>query len=268
MTAAALLAILLAAGPGRAAVGAAGMHLLDLPLSARQAGSGNAVTGAEDDILAAWTNPAVLANQRVRVDVATMGGLLFLGSAASVRSCALAAGWRLDPAWVGAVHVATTGASFDEIDGFGDKTGDKVGERLIVAGMTVAGRIGMLRAGLTAHAVSGEVVGTVHTVPAVDLGAAMVSGSMSAGVAVRNLWPARRSGDSPEMRGGVGTGLGARFAVRIDYVARSRRTGGVDVGGEWTPDPMVVFRTGVANIGNGGQFTIGMTLRVPWTMID
>ena len=72
-----------------------GAAFLNAPVSVRQIGMGGVSTGGSD-LLRAWSNPAVLAEQRTRGQAALTGASVFGGEFTTIGS---GASWMLTPSW-------------------------------------------------------------------------------------------------------------------------------------------------------------------------
>lgn len=119
-----LLAAIFAIGLARA--GAAedvsqGGALLNAPLSIRQLGMGNTSIGG-DDVMRAWSNPALLAARENGGELALNGGSYFMGTSA----LGVGAGKTVSPRWSLGALFSLNGFSAPEIGYDGYETGGEI----------------------------------------------------------------------------------------------------------------------------------------------
>ena len=231
---------------------ATGAAFLNVPISVRQLGLGQASVGG-GDVLRAWSNPALLVERSRQGEVALNGASMFDG-----QQTTMGAGG----AWMLGKDVAVGGlfsgysVSVDEVNEDGYTTGT-VDRSCMGAGLSSAMRYGAFAAGVTAKFVSDAVVGNEVSTVAVDVGLSASSGRWGAGVAVRNLGGGLRSeaGVSEalpmEIRGG-GSFLvkEIRTILAVEYAGAAEEEPVIGGGAEWWPTGNFGLRAGANVIGS------------------
>ena len=142
-----------------------GASLLAVPMSVRQAGLGGVSLGG-NDIMRAWSNPALLADQGAKYELALSGAQMF-----GERNLA-GRGWgqAFDSSWTGAAFASTSGISAREIGADGLETGVTLAHDVVFGGLSFAWRGESLRAGVTGMGVSETVAGIPATAVLGDAG--------------------------------------------------------------------------------------------------
>jgi len=248
------------------AAGTVGAQFLNLPLSVRQMGMGNVSVGGRD-VLRAWSNPSLLADQARRGEVAFNGASMFGGDQTTF---GFGAGWLLSPGWNVAALVSSYAVGVPEVGADGKEMGADLDRSLIAGGLAGAGSLGFAHVGVTVKMVSDSVLGDAASAVAADVGLSAVWESFSAGFAYRNLGPSLRAGEDPgdeaevlpaELRGGVAFHLTSiRVSAGAEYAQTRGRDGRVGLGAEWWPVKALAVRAGVANVADAaGQVTAGLS---------
>lgn len=252
-----------------------GMAVLAIPMSVRQQGMGNVGLGG-DDIMKAWSNPALLADQGTQGEVALNGASMFGGEQTAG---GVGAGWR-------AGSYLTMGAlanyytlSAPELDELGNTVGTSLSQDTASVGAVGAFRYRALRAGVTLKYVTESLVQDRTNGYAGDLGVALVVGPAIVAASVRNLGTKLRSDEAlgisenlpTEYRAGaVMRFKGAGFSAGAEYVKPVRLDGSVGAGAEWWPAKYFAVRAGVAELGGkaGMQMTAGISARWSGITVD
>lgn len=235
-----------------------GATTLRFPLSVQQMAMGSVSLGG-NDVLRAWTNPAILAHQETQGQAALTGGALFGGLQ---KTGGLGAGWKLkDNLTVGGLLSYHT-ISVSELDLFGDPVGGDLGQSTIAAGITGAYQRDWLALGTTLKYVSESIDGDSASSVATDLGAIVSWQDFSVGISGRNLGQALRDESGVqetlpvEARIGVGYSILAdnpltgAFAMGIDYVMPKDQDPQASLGWAWWPGQRHVgLRLGVTGLG-------------------
>jgi len=261
-----LLALAAAGYVGEAAASSTGASFLNVSLSVREMGMGNMSVGA-GDVLGAWSNPAVLADQPTRGQAALTGSSMFAGQQSTF---GLGASWLLSPAWSVGVLASSCSLSAPEVDATGGEVAADLERSLLAAGVASAWRLGPARAGVTLKAVSDTVLGDRATAAAVDAGVAASFGGTTVGAAYRNLGPSLRTAGEPgtfaeslpgELRAGAAYRLaGIRLTAGAELVQAAGEPSRIALGAEWWPSGRFGLRAGTADVGDaGGQITLGLS---------
>ena len=252
----------------------AGAAFLNVPVSVRQIGMGGVSTGGFD-LLRAWSNPAVLAEQRTRGQAALTGASVFGGEFTTIGS---GASWLLTPSWsVGAMYSGFT-ANYDEVDEYGETKGGRY-RSVSSIGAASAWRVGPARAGVMLKMVNDSVFDQTASALAADVGVTVSVAGATAGVAYRNLGPSLRTAGAPgtyeeslpaELRAGVAYELAAaRVSAGAEFAAAVGEPSRIAVGVEWRPVARFAVRAGTANLSDaGGQLTLGLSAELRSFALD
>jgi len=252
-----------------------GMSVLALPMSVRQMGMGYVVPGGRD-FLRGWSNPALIADQETRGEVAVNGASMWGGQETTG---GLGVGWRLGPSWVvgGMLNYCALGAP--ELDASGNEAGRRLSQDTASAGVATAWRYHALRAGTTVKQVSEKLTGDSTSVTAADLGAALVHEGFSLAASIRNVGPKLRSIDGTgmaeflptEMRLGASAGLPSwNLIACVDYVRPAGLESSAGAGAEWWPSKSFAIRGGARGLGGKDsiQLTGGLSARYRGLTLD
>ena len=236
-----------------------GAPFLTLPLSVRQIGMGDVSLGG-NDIMRAWTNPALLAGQDRQWELGFTGASLFGGLE---RGIGMGAGWRFAPEWVAGFFVSDYSVVFNEVDESGNELSGNTGRRTTAAAFTLATRLWNNCLGFTAKRIAdGGVGGGTESLSAFAFDAGWFASwkDYFLGAAARNIGGKLRGADSatPE---GVSLPAEGRVAfsrrfvqwnvlVGLEYVdTGSADTGGINSGVDWWPVDSFGLRAGAAGLG-------------------
>jgi hypothetical protein len=242
----------LAAVPARAEMG--GLYL-NMPLSVRQMGMGNASLGG-GDCLGAWSNPALLAGRASRGEVALGGGSLFGGLESAFGA---GAAWQLTPRFTVGLHVSSYSMSFGQTDAWGDAKGESVERNHVAVGPAVAVAGRWWRAGVAVRIVNDIVAGNSANATAADAGILVDVGPATVGLALRSMGPDLRAAgaaasEAEQLPGQLRVGAAWRLAGLGVTLAGEYAQAGVDkgsgVGVEWQAAKMLAVRAGAAGIGS------------------
>lgn len=248
-----------------------GAAVLAMPLSVRQMGMGNVTMGGRD-MLRAWTNPAVLADQETTGEASVNGASMFQGQQ---KNGGLGVGWRMTPQWVVGGLLAYHTLSVPEIDALGNQLASDLSQETIAAGVTSALSTGPFRIGATLKAVSESLVQNRATTAALDIGfmgvlAASSARIMTIGVSVRNIGPNLRRIDDANLTAVLPREMRAGFSyayqpwglsVGLEYTKPVKLDAGIGVGIDWWPIRSLGLRAGVADVGtpDGLRYTVGIS---------
>jgi len=242
------------------AVDQAGGAFLVLPLSVRQTGLGGVSVGGED-IMRAWSNPALLAGPAARAEVA-FGGSSLLGNLED--EAVLGAGWR--PARGIAIGVlgCDYSARIAGVDATGAPTGVDLDRRVSSGGGGAAFQIEGFRAGFLVRAVADRIMTDTVTVGAADFGVAASDLGFTGGFAYRNVGWSGAMTLPRALSGGLAyRNDRARLTTAVELVMvrdQATRTSG---GLEWWPITQLGIRAGAADFRDmGGQFTCGLSAQL------
>jgi len=251
-----------------------GAQFLNSPLSVREAGMGQVSMGSSD-ILRAWSNPALLADQDTRGTVGMSGGSLFGGDLTGI---GVGAGWLASPSWAVGAAGMSFNSSFAEVNGDGDETGTSVNQGVMAAGLGAAWRGSWLKAGVLAKVVSDDLAGDRATAVAGDAGVVGRWGEASVGIAGRNLGSALREAQSgmeaqslpSELRFAVSYRLRAwHVLMGAEYASELSAGGRLGCGVEWWPVRLFAVRTGAQrNRAGQVQMTAGLSAGYQRLSID
>ena len=244
-----------------------GAAFLAIPLSVRQLGMGNVGIG-EDDILRAWTNPALLVGLGGRGVVAGNGSSLLGGG----RSMGLGAGWQVAPGWAVGGMFLSSAISFQEVDALADPVGKNFTHGLTSGGVLVATRPAeWLRVGGALKFVRDELGADVGKATALDAGLVAEQGRVSGAIALRNLGTALRPADdvvssaerlAAEARVGMSYELLVRqMNIALEYVSAANHDAALDAGVEWWAIKGIGLRAGVSALQTlSRKLTAGVTV--------
>jgi len=245
--------------PMTAGAASTGAAFLNRPLSVRQMGMGNVATG-ENDILRAWSNPAVLAGQETAGEIALNGASR---PDTGQSSFGAGAGYRLNNVWAVGLTFVSSSVSFAELDEYGaEVAGGNLSSSSMALGLTVARPFGGIRAGVTAKFVSESITNVTASGMALDAGLTGEWGNILAGVSARNIGPALRKAEEGipaealplEMRAGVSYRIpGLKAFAGGEYVATAGRSGILGAGFGWAPLDLFTVRAGYTGIAMGGE---------------
>jgi len=267
------LALLLAPSISLSAVTGAGF--LNVPLSPQQLGMGEVSIGGQD-VLRAWSNPAMLSDQSTRGEICMNGGSFFDAGQSGLGA---GAGWRFDSGWAAGVEFSSMSMKFSELDEFGDPTGSSMEQAQSAVALVAALRTGPASWGVALKSVTDSIAGNSASVGAADAGVTLDLNSFLVGAAFRNLGTELRSekegaegGESlpQEIRGG----LAYRYSPfgllgGVEYTSAEGQ-GKIGVGAEWWINRMFALRAGLAGLGaaNGQRLTAGLSARIAGIGID
>lgn len=233
---------------------------MNLPLSVRQLGLGNVSTGAED-VLAAWSNPAILMGQESEGSAALNGGSLFGGEQSTF---GLGGGWLISPKVAVGGMFSGYSDSLDEMDESSNATGTSIDRSVYIFGGLASIKLGdIFQAGMLLKVVSDAIMDDTASGVAADLGVIGRFRRVKAGLALRNFGTEMREGESMplELRGGatyqfssIDTILGA------EYISAKDRDGRLCVGVEYWPASYLGVRAGLSGTGESQrQFSLGLS---------
>jgi hypothetical protein len=224
-----------------------GASLLAVPMSVRQAGMGEVSPGG-NDILRAWSNPALLADQGTKYELAFSGAQIM----GERNMAGLGWGQVFDSSWTGGAFASTSGISAREIGADGEETGLTLSHEVVFGGMAFAWRGESLRVGVAGKGVSETVAGVSASAIMGDAGLAIRAGSLVLAAAMRNVggkldYSSEVSAKGPaEVRAGAAmeySGLGITIAG--EYVKSSSLAGSAGAGLEWRPAKVLALRGGL-----------------------
>jgi len=256
-----------------------GATTLRLPLSVQQMAMGNVSLGG-NDVLRAWTNPAILAHQETPGQAALTGGSLFDGLQ---KSGGLGAGWKMGENWTVGGLLSYHAINISELDIFGDSAGGDVGQSTIAAGISTAVQFDWLAVGTTVKYVSESIAGDSASSAAVDLGMITTWQGLSVGVAGRNFGQALRDESGVQETLPVEARIGAAYSIigdeqhpgamsaGIDYVMPKDQDAHASLGWAWWPGQRHVgLRVGMTGLGAKGiyQMTGGLSVLYQGIGID
>jgi len=245
--------------------GTGGGAFMNLPLSVRQMGLGNVSTAA-DDLLAAWSNPAILMAQKSEGSLALNGSSMFDGEQ---NTFGVGAGWLISPTVAVGGMFSGFATSISEVDEYGNATGTSVDRSVYIYGGLVSMKWrDILEAGILAKGVSDTVMDDTVNAIAADAGIVVRFSDASAGFAVRNVGADLRDVDGVggesmpmEIRGG----LAYKFAeinttVAAEYISVNDRDGSLGLGAEYWPSRNLGIRGGVSGMNeNHRQLCLGFS---------
>lgn len=244
------------------------------PMSVRQQGMGNVSVGG-GDVLRAWSNPALLAEQSRRGEVAVGGASLFGGDQSSL---GLGLGYMLNPSWVMGLMAYSYSQTLDELDVFGEPVGESVARSVRAVALSTAFKLGPVRAGVSLKGLADSLGADVVSTGAADAGVAMSVVGLTAGVAVRNLGgglrPAEGSADAEVLPMEIRAGASYRYfpwrlGAGVEYLTAAEREGSLGVGLEWWPTEMFGVRAGTASLSaKEFQLTLGLSAALKGIGID
>ena len=238
--------VLVLANPAQAGA-LSGASLLTVPMSVRQAGMGEVSLGG-NDILRAWSNPALLADQGTKYELAFSGAQLM----GERNMAGLGWGQTFDSSWTGGAFASTSGISAREIGADGKETGVTLSHDIVFGGLAFAWRGESLRFGISGKGVSETVAGVPASAVMGDAGLAIRAGSLVLAAAMRNVggkldYSSGVSAKGPaEVRAGAAmeySGLGITIAG--EYVKSASLAGSAGAGLEWRPAKVLALRAGV-----------------------
>jgi len=239
---------------------------VSVPLSVRQLGMGD-VSVAGSDVLRAWCNPALLAEQEAQGMAAITGGALFGGQVAG----GLGGGWRLGEDWTIGALFSYGGVSAQEVDPDGNEVGS-ISHSLLAGGVSAAMKWRWLRAGLTLKGVSESLASQSMTAFAVDPGVLARFGAITAGASLRNmgLGGMGKVEDknidvalSSEVRAGVAYALNSpRVTLGAEFAAPWYYGSAVGIGAEWWPVVKFGVRAGANIAADSLRITAGLSAGV------
>ncbi len=271
---AALAAGLLAA-PAGAEDSALGAAFLNAPLSIRQLGMGNTGIGG-DDLLRAWSNPALLAARESGGELALNGGSYFM----QTTGLGAGAGTAVSPKWSLAALFCLNGFNTPEVGFDGYETGGELNRTSMGLAAVAAYRHEWFRGGVTIKTFRDEAGEDREGGVAGDIGVAAVFKNVSVGFSARNLsgdlrsenyWVSDPSGGyevnvreslSAEMRAGVAYRYEPyRLTGALEFAQVDNPEGSMGLGVEWWASDRVALRAGTFGIqtSRSKQFTMGLT---------
>ncbi len=242
-----------------------GAVALNLVTSARQEGMG-AVSAGGRDVLAGWSNPALLGNLDRRYEAALVGGPALAGGVFG----GFGFGWRINEVWALGVLSSRFSLSFKDVNDFGDTLASTSDHAVTAGGLTAAYRWKWLSVGLTLKGVSETLAEQNDTGSGADIGVAAHAGPLSGGIAVRNLGPnlvqpeAAPLGSAPGPEISEALPLELRFSgaywhepwhakAGLEVMVQTQRAMAVGLGIEWWPAKSFAVRLG----GRGGADDAG-----------
>lgn len=160
-----------------------GASALNLPLSVAQAAMGDTGLGG-DDLLRAWVNPAVLAQQEGIGKVALAGGSLF-GGLQTTSGGGVA--YRIGENLTAGAMVSLYSIGMEEVNESGDPTGSEIKQSTMGLGICLALNMGWLAGGGTVRYVSESVDQDEASTATGDLGILAKWGGVAVAFAARNL---------------------------------------------------------------------------------
>ncbi|MEK7477649.1 MAG: hypothetical protein AAB152_18675 [Candidatus Coatesbacteria bacterium] len=267
LAAAVLVASALGGRAGAATTTPAGAAFLAMPLSVQQMGMGDVTLGGHD-IMRAWMNPAMLAEQANEGEVAINGGPQFQSVETTL---GLGVGWKRTPQNMIGAFLSYYSAAFPEVSLLGDETGTKVAVNNIAAGVAAAYRWEVVRIGVTAKFLSQSYLGESSAGVAGDAGALVTWKGITGGVSARNLGPNPLAPDEMtsfgmalpfEIRGGLSYSyVPMNLSVGAEYVAAKERNPGIGAGVEWWLAKYLGARAGYMGLNSGGSpaLTFGLS---------
>ncbi|MEK7474361.1 MAG: CsgG/HfaB family protein [Candidatus Coatesbacteria bacterium] len=274
MRRAAVLLVALVLAAGARAAKTVGASYLNVPLSVRQIGMGGVSTGGSD-LLRAWSNPAVLADQPTRGQAALTGASAYAGQFTTIGS---GASWLLLPSWSLGCMYSGYAANYESVDEYGESRGSE-SRSVSSIGLASAWRLGPVRAGVTLKMVNDSVFKEAASTVAADLGMTVAFGGVTAGIAYRNLGPALRTAGEAgtydeslptELRGGAAYKFAAaHVSAGAELAAAAGEPSRIALGVEWRPAPRFAVRGGTANLSEaGGQLTLGLSAELNAFVLD
>jgi hypothetical protein len=215
-----------------------------------------------NDILRAWSNPAMLSLMRSSGEATINCGRLFDGDQLSGGA---GFGWRLAPDVAMGGLLAYHAIGTAEIDEFGSTSGRDLRQEVVSGGAVAAVRLGPLRLGAALKGVSETLLSRSSSTGAADLGCVLAWKGVNAGIAGRNLGPAL-NGSNPDYFGETLPAelrIGASFTAvtngltaAADYSWVRERSGTASFGMECRPASSIALRIGVTGIGPGFEPSI------------
>jgi len=255
----------------------AGAIFLNNPLSIRQVGMGN-LSMAGTDMLRAWSNPAVLADQERLFELSMNGSSAFDGIESSFAG---GAGLRFMPEMAVGLMVSSMSVGFPEIDRDGNRTRKDVGQDSMAVGMVVAGAFEMVRGGLGIKYVSESDpqgrTGAFSGV-AIDVGVSAQLSVLRAGASIRNLGDLKQANAEGKVKLPMEERVGLAADLKpwplkagFEYVARSeyyRDDWGAGL--EWTIKEGFGLRIGTTGLGYGypPRYTAGFSAGYKYFGLD
>ena len=238
-----------------------GASLLAVPMSVRQAGMGGVSVGG-NDVMRAWSNPALLADQGTRYELALSGAQLF----GERNMAGLGWGQVFDSSWSGAAYASTSGISARELNAGGAETGVTLSHDVVFGGMAFAWRGESFRFGMTGKGVSETVGGIASSAVMGDAGMAMHAGSLVVAGSLRNLGgkldysPGVSVKGPAEARAGAAIDYsGINLTLAGEYVKPASLAGTAGVGIEWRPARVLALRAGAVKDMDKGAAAPGLT---------
>ena len=250
---------------------------LNNSLSVRQMGMGD-ISIAGSDVLRAWSNPSVLADQAKEYEFGLNGSSMMDGIESSMGG---GFGWRFSPDLAVGLMLSSLSLSFPETSYIGDKTGKDVGQNSMAAGLVLAGTAEMVRGGITVKYISetdpqnrtGAITGA-----GIDLGVSAALSSLRIGGSIRNLGSVAQANGTDEIELPMEERLGAvvalnpwPFTAGFEYV---RRNGfykeDFGVGLEWSVRENFALRVGATGVGDAypPRVTSGLSIAYKSLRVD
>jgi len=223
-----------------------GASLLAVPMSVQQAGMGEVSLGG-NDVMRAWSNPALLADQGRQYELALSGSQLF-----GERNMA-GLGWAqaFDSSWTGGAYASTSGISAREINAEGNESGVTLSHDVVFGGLAFAWRGESMRFGITGKGVSETVAGIPASAVMGDAGVAVRAGSLVLAGALRNVGgkmdysPGVSAKGPAEMRAGASVDYSSLgITIAGEYIKAASLAGSVGAGMEWRPARVLALRAG------------------------
>ncbi len=244
-----------------------GALFANLPLSVRQTGMGG-VSLVGQDILRAWSNPALLVEQETAVELAASGVSMFGGEQAAG---GLGAGIHLTRDWTVGVLASYYAVSAPDLDQFGRPLGSDLDQNVLSMAAATGVRLGFLRLGTAFRYLSEDLAGDTASAVAADVGLMAMWEGFAVGAAMRNLGRDLR----PEEDGVMGEALptevraGASYtyepwhlSLGVEYAGLTEAVGTVGAGVEWWAARYLGLRLGASGMGQDAepQLTAGLSV--------
>ena len=229
-----------------------GRALLSQAMSVRQAGMGEVSVGG-DDVLRGWVNPAILAMQDSKWELAAGGTSLF----GEQTGLGLGVGFALNPSWTFGGYLASSGIEGDVINVIGEKTGEKISHSSMAGGVAASRKYKYFTLGGMLGGVSESVAKDSGSTICIGLGATASYREFGLGVSFRNkglttYMKAGKEGSQvpielpTELRVGASylySTIGLSFGA--EYVSVLSMDSTIGAGCEWWYHRILALRTGL-----------------------